>query len=224
MTISYIFTLLIYVARCRILKTLMYIAGVTLFALTVFLWLVFHLIIGPQIITLVGETNTREATEFLYTYLLSPYGIMSICITLSLIVLIIIAERNKNKMWIRIKNSHRHLVNDFCKLLLVIALVIGFFHFDIFYYIARSKTIDDLSIGDPFPFDAVTGMTFSLNSVRTTSNEIYKAIATTEKAAKGTVGETDSMNVIYIIGESYIKRHSSLYGYPLKTSPRLEEE
>lgn len=32
------------------------------------------------------------------------------------------------------------------------------------------------------------------------------------------------MNVIYIIGESYIKRHSSLYGYPLKTSPRLEEE
>jgi len=30
--------------------------------------------------------------------------------------------------------------------------------------------------------------------------------------------------IICVIGESFIKRHSSLYGYPLKTNPNLEKE
>lgn len=36
--------------------------------------------------------------------------------------------------------------------------------------------------------------------------------------------EADSVNVVVVIGESFIKRHSSLYGYPLPTNPRLEAE
>lgn len=32
-----------------------------------------------------------------------------------------------------------------------------------------------------------------------------------------------SKNIVLVIGESFIKKHSSLYGYPLKTNPKLEK-
>lgn len=34
---------------------------------------------------------------------------------------------------------------------------------------------------------------------------------------------SDSLQVVCIIGESFIRSHSSLYGYPLQTNPRLEQ-
>ena len=36
--------------------------------------------------------------------------------------------------------------------------------------------------------------------------------------------EADSVNVVVIIGESFIRHHSSLYGYPLATNPHLKAE
>ena len=36
--------------------------------------------------------------------------------------------------------------------------------------------------------------------------------------------EADSVNIVVVIGESFIKRHSSLYGYCLATNPRLQAE
>lgn len=44
--------------------------------------------------------------------------------------------------------------------------------------------------------------------------------------AEGVVPElvTDSVNIVIIIGESFIKGHSNLYGYPLLTNPRLTAE
>ena len=38
------------------------------------------------------------------------------------------------------------------------------------------------------------------------------------------VCEADSVDVVFVIGESFIKWHSSLYGYRLPTSPVLDEE
>lgn len=34
----------------------------------------------------------------------------------------------------------------------------------------------------------------------------------------------DTLNVVFVLGESFIKSHSSLYGYPLKTMPYMEHE
>lgn len=84
--------------------------------------------------------------------------------------------------------------------------------------------MDDLPIDDPFPYDTVTSMLFSLNSVRTTNIEIHKAIKSSYNAERGTITDKDSLNIIYVIGESYIKYHSNLYGYPLMTTPRLTQE
>lgn len=224
LSISYIFTAIISCTGKQWLKIVFYAIGLALFGLNVFLWLVFHLIIQPQIITFIGETNSREATEFLSTYLLSRNGIISIIVISIAFLTIIMAE-----------SKHR-IINDFISQKInrtgrnaflwstVIIVIFGFCQFDIFYYVAKSKTTDDLPIKDTFPYDTVTKMIFSLNSIRTTENELQEAVKASYKAEKGTVADNDSLNVVYIIGESYIKYHSNLYGYPLLTTPRLTKE
>lgn len=34
----------------------------------------------------------------------------------------------------------------------------------------------------------------------------------------------DSLNIVFVIGESFIKSHAQIYGYPLPTTPYLQKE
>lgn len=222
--VSYIFTTVLYMSGSKWLKITFYVIGMSLFSLNVFLWLVFHLIIQPQIITFIGETNTQEATEFLSTFLLSRHGLLSILI-ICIVTTIVVAIELKHKAIDRLilQKTNRKVRTAFLSLIMLIALF-GFSKFDIYYEIAKSRTTDDLTIIDPFPYDTVTSMIFSLNSIRTTNNEIRQAINSTCNVEKGIIANNDPLNVIYILGESYIKYHSNLYGYPLITTPRLTKE
>lgn len=75
--------------------------------------------------------------------------------------------------------------------------------------------------------DAATNVPFTLWGLYLNTRELptwesyqRKVIATpTERFT-----EADSVNIVIIIGESFIKGHSSLYGYPLPTNPRLQQE
>ena len=51
--------------------------------------------------------------------------------------------------------------------------------------------------------------------------EINKATYNTEDAY---ITKNDSLNIVVVIGESYIKWHSQLYGYKLQTTPYMDEE
>ena len=56
--------------------------------------------------------------------------------------------------------------------------------------------------------------------------EQKKAIAITEKVITDNYGmsENDSLTMIIVIGESFIKSHASLYRYPLNTMPFMSEQ
>lgn len=224
LTVSYLLTAIINYSKLEWLKVAFYAIGITLFSLNVFLWLVFHLIVQPEIITFIGETNTKEATEFLSTYLLSRNGIASIFVICIALLIVMLGETKHQFINSFISREISRTVQNTFLLLVIITIFFGFSKFDIYYYIATSKSTDDLPITDPFPYDTVTSMLFSLNSVRTTNIEIHKAIYSTYHTEKGTMTNNDSLNIVYIIGESYIKYHSNLYGYPLITTPRLTKE
>ena len=50
------------------------------------------------------------------------------------------------------------------------------------------------------------------------------AIQKAQEVKGGSIEEKDSLNVILVIGESYIKHHAQLYGYSLPTTPNLMNE
>ncbi|WP_353935218.1 phosphoethanolamine transferase [uncultured Prevotella sp.] len=219
MAISYLFTCIVYYSHKKWVKVLFLAIGCMLFGLNIFLWLVFHKIISPQIITLIGETNYTEASEFLSTFLLRGKGLLSLFILTITISIIIYVEKKKN--FLQIKNA-----TCFCILSAIILLssAVGFYHFNVYYQIFKSKTVDDCQIGDIFPFDALTATIYSLNAIRTTNNEMNFAIKVAEAEKGGSITEKDSLHIILIIGESYIKSHSQVYGYGLPTTPNLKLE
>ena len=219
MAISYLFTCIVYYSHKKWVKVLFLAIGCMLFGLNIFLWLVFHKIISPQIITLIGETNYTEASEFLSTFLLRGKGLLSLFILTITISIIIYVEKKKN--FLQIKNA-----TCFCILsaIFLLSSAVGFYHFNVYYQIFKSKTVDDCQIGDIFPFDALTATIYSLNAIRTTNNEMNFAIKVAEAEKGGSITEKDSLHIILIIGESYIKSHSQVYGYGLPTTPNLKLE
>lgn len=223
LAICYIFTLVVFLSRRKTVKYLAYSIGFALFLLYIFLWRVFDMSIQPIIVTLVGETSMRESREFLDTFLLSGKGIGSILIVLTTLAFTVFAEKN----WHKAKN-HIHLphpIKTTLGTILLFFVVAGLYNFKFYHSLIRSNSIDDVAIGDPFPYDAITSLAYSLHSIRTTNAEMKHAISVTLNT-KDTpfTSEKDSLDIVYILGESYIKSHSGLYGYYLNTTPNLELE
>ena len=197
LAISYLFTCIVYYSHKKWLKVLFYTLGCTLFGVNVFLWLVFHKIISPQIIILIGETNSTEASEFLSTFLLNGKGLLSLFILALTIGVIILAEKKRCLLQIR-KAVYNRIINT-----IVIAVsAFGFYHFNIYYQIFSSKAVDDNFFGDMFPYDALTATIYSLHAISITSHEMDYAIRTAEAVKGGSITEKDSLHIIMVVGES----------------------
>ncbi len=75
--------------------------------------------------------------------------------------------------------------------------------------------------------DGVTALLFTVRGLRINTSElprwedIQRQVLATEMPR---AAEADSVNIVVIIGESFIKHHSPLYGYPLATTPRMSAE
>lgn len=196
--------------------------GFTLFGVNVFLWLVFHKIIDPSIINPIIETNEREASEFFQTFLFDKRGFMSIAILCLAVCIIVSIEKHRNLIYSKL-SSHQRLCKS-VDIIVILLSIIGFYNFDVYKSIFSASITDEMGIGDPMPYDSFTASIFSIQSVRLAKNEIQKTIILTEKSKPGRINDKDSLNIILIIGESYIKSHATIYGYYLPTTPNMTRE
>lgn len=74
--------------------------------------------------------------------------------------------------------------------------------------------------------DTLSKLIYSGVSVRE-SRKLIREWSDVNRQAYGTPVSTsshDDLKIVMILGESFIKSHSSLYGYPLETNPRLSSE
>lgn len=219
--ISYLFTLVVYYSRSRHLKVLGYIAASVLFTVCLFLHLVFHKTLQPDIITLVAETNTRESTEFLFSFLFSKGGGLTLLLLAIYLFLIVFLEKRRKLITDTLKRL-RHLV--FIGVMVLLFILDGFVQFRFYHAFLTVRTVDDMP-EDYGCYDSVTTLFYSLYSVRLVEQEMQRAVKVTcEVKQTAMPSESDSLNVVYVIGESYIKCHSQLYGYYLPTTPYLAQE
>lgn len=219
--ISYLFTFVIYYSRSRVLKVLGYAAASILFTVCLFLHLVFHKTLQPDIITLVAETNARESTEFLSSFLFSKGGILTLLLLTIYLFLIVFLEKRKRQMADTLKRLRHQVVVG---VMLLLFILDGLVQFRFYHTILAVKTVDDMP-DDYGCYDSVTTLFYSLYSVRLVEKEMQRAVNVTCQVKQAAMPlEGDSLNVVYVIGESYIKCHSQLYGYYLPTAPLLAQE
>ena len=226
---SYIFTSIIYLTRSRFVKILFYIILLIIFAINLYLRLVFSLTLSPLIILLVGETTKGEASEFVSSYMATPKAFMAYFISF-VVALFFIFEKRINKLLKKIISPK--IVSLSITLLLIIMLLTSFTQIHIYPELFKTQNTYEMENWkkqyDPLQKDYVTGLIYALYGPNVVTMDNTLAIETTYKASKLKHVRNDSTNtpltIVYVLGESFIKHHSNIYGYELCTNPRMTSE
>ena len=222
-TISYILTVIVYLTKkYKIIRLLMYSFVLLLLLTYLFLKISFGTNISPLLITMIAETNYQESSEFIYNYIFSKASWISLFIVGFILFLAWIGEKRKIKI---ISSNHRIV-----SILIIISMIITIFNIRILKSLIDCKNMNEVNTWYenyyPYAMDNISTLMYSLYIPHITSTEIENAIQLTEKATeeKVEICTQDSLNVIFVLGESYIKYHAHLYGYPLSTTPYMDKE
>lgn len=195
-----------------------------------FLWLVFGTSISPLIVQLIVETNGRESSEFFNAFVFSKGAIITYVSVIVLIAIIVFFERLwkkiREKKWLK-RKFFVFMLGIISMLLLISAILLNFKRY---YTLYKCQTYADLESwvveNIPFPMDSFTSTAYSIHALEATKNEIKIAVNLAKDIYRQPVTDevNDSINIIYVLGESFIKSHASLYGYKLKTTPFMDTE
>lgn len=221
-------------------KRVIYFLFYLLVVVDVYCFVKFDTTITPTMLLLVGETDSREATEFLESYL-TPDVVFSRLgwVLLVMIVHIIWAQvwRNRKKClaWIKakwnfdLKNAVRwHLAEPWLGLIMLVLFVVS----------AANCIADKAAFLRLMSYDNIGQveheltkkekaqlylpgyrLMFSIYANELTAKQVNKLVDNIDKAKVDSCSFR-SRNIVLIIGESYNRHHAGLYGYDKNTTPR----
>lgn len=207
----------------RIVRGLIYMATVSLFAINIFLTLNFDTMISPWILLLIHETNGNESSEFLSTYALSTPSIVTYGLTLLSVGLIVIGEKMGRSITIK---RPRLMLFPF-----ILWLAVGVWQAVLvimMFFASNQSQLQSWYEGKAFYCieNTPANLLYSCYHLHLTNHENDAAWEASEKVFQSTVtrDEKDTLDVVLIIGESYNKYHASIYGYYLDTTPTMREQ
>ena len=175
-------------------------------------------------ILLAGATRT-EIFEFVNQYV---FSISTLLIFLSLTIyagVIFVLEY----LWIR-KKRYVKKIPVFAKKIIYVVIfflfISGVYSTKVYLKVYKAQSFDEIKILD-FPKDPISSTFVSLVKFRIMNKNVRDAIELNKRVYENENAYTvkdDSVNVVVVIGESYIKWHSQLYGYNLETTPNMYRE
>ena len=139
---DYLLTSIIYYANNKYLKFFLYFLILLLYGFNTFLYLNFDYKITPNVLLLMIETNSREASEFINLFAFSKSSIITYGKVILLIFVIIFLEYVYSR-YVYKKGSH-HKIKKALGLTALLMLLWGFSTFGPLYRICRHDTIDNL--------------------------------------------------------------------------------
>lgn len=207
----------------------------------VFCYVKFESTLTPTMLLLVGETDGREAGEFLSSYVTSDVFTSLLGYVLSLMLLHIVIglsslfhKNIRNNLYMLkaiICDNARHLCDLFQPLFGIIVVVLFVYGCVVCAHnkIVTVQLFSGNSIGDVEHtltekhhaelYLPVYRFLFSIYANHLTSKQVDRLIASMNKVSVDSCSHR-SRNIVLIIGESYNRHHSELYGYNMHTTPR----
>jgi heptose-I-phosphate ethanolaminephosphotransferase len=196
-----------------------YIGYVILILIKGNLFHIFRLHITSQLITVLAETNPEESAGFIETYFSFKLILLSLIAVVILIILLMLVQHFVKIFY---RKSWLYFIVTFC--------IIGFilYSVDIFklfkwYTIRDSK--EKVEYIQELPY--IQGEVISYLILSAYSHhrlDMLNIMRLRDISSQKLVVEGDNKckNVILIIGESFSRMYSSLYGYYLNTNPKLQ--
>lgn len=184
----------------------------------------FGTIFTPTVVQIISETNPEEASNFFETYLtreLLSSRIMLFPILLAMQIIVLL----KDKLYSSLKLSTK--IQEVFGIGVIIVLILGSYtyvsnklHFinlisqDDVYGIEKSRND---TFGDGM-YAPLYNIIYSVRANQLAYKQINQLIEVSSKPHDIRLN-SNSQNIILVIGESYNKYHSQLYGYNLETTP-----
>lgn len=201
-------------------KVIVYCILILIFVVNSFLLLNFSTMISPSVVQLMVETNSEETSEFFYTYLFDWSSIISYIVILLMVLYIVYSEK---KFKSTIKNEY----------IIIFSLFVGGYLFQRsvnpirdFTHLYDCKNLSEAELWYltyPVNTNTLSNIFYSAYILQLSKEEISNALhSTIECSDKAEL--RDSLNLVLIIGESFSKYHSSLYGYSHLTNPKLQKQ
>lgn len=207
----------------RVIKCLLYVLLLSLWLVSLFLLRNFHTTYTPQVLQVMLETNRGESTEFLSAWIGASGTRQSILIVAFTLVCVLLAEWKRKAVTAILM---RRIPKIVISVLLFALLLWGVRNWR--PLVRPYHTLFDLEMTQAISHsnDVITKLHQSILTLKFQKEEAGAAVERTlQEAATGQATcAVDSMDLVLVIGESYNKWHSSLYGYALDTSPLMRAE
>lgn len=222
---AYMLAAVVTFSKSKVVKALAYIVIYVLFTTEITLEWIFGMNISPNVITLFVETNARESKEFLESMLDKPQlWQVPLCVA-GMIVLNIIVEKNRLRVNQWCKGPKTTKVLRGIAIILLVGGVIFSYNYVKLFLCDEMNEVDEWRSHMRNPDDLVTKVVVSFYDMSIAEKEMSRVITLAEQVeVLPQSAGNDSLNVIVVIGESYIREHAALYGYPLQTTPFLSHE
>lgn len=187
----------------------------------IFCLTIHHTQFNSEILNLILDTNNREANEYLIQYLQPQLLLSPISIIFIITIIHIFIDRNKSNLFPTVSQIR---VATFLKSIIALIVIVSLFlslpfRFS-FIKILNAESIFEIdnyvsyqALNTPF-----NNLLFGLKLRNLERKELGKLAEVQQKI------QIDSClcispEIVFIIGESYIKSHSQLYGYSKETTP-----
>lgn len=180
-----------------------------------FLNLHFNFGFMPQIVTFISETNTDEIGGFLTSYVLSAKTGIVACSYIIAGTLVYLLYKNSN-IFLALKSYSRSLT---IAIILAAGVVqVGGMKLHRQYWLTFSDDNQNQERAYNGAYTPSRRILYSLVNSRNAGREIYLVKQQTQRAVITSVSYRSPL-IIFYIGESYARGHSTLYGYKLNTTP-----
>lgn len=223
---SYLSTTIVFLTRWRWVKIALYAVSLLNWGLFLFLKLNFHSMLTPDVLQAIIETNPNETVNFWQQYALTRGSVLAYVGVAAMVAVIVVGER----WWQR---GGRGNGSVWLGTFVALCLAGSIWCLRPFVSMLRCDTLEELESCDIYGIDLwggdnLTTYVYSLHSLMIGMDDIQKAvdltIAELDNGHAARVTPNDSLTVVLVIGESYIKSHCGLYGYPLDTTPQMCSE
>lgn len=226
---SYILTLLVHYTKVKVLKFLFYLVAIVLVVINIFLYFSFNVFFSTNTLLLIWETNKTEIKDFVYSYLFTTKGF--IALTVFVFFLFVCCYLEKWKSRIAYHLFHMKLNSKALYSVVVLTfLLIGVVSTKNVIELFRCQTLEQMDEWEDNTVnctDLLTNVFFCVWNMKLSSDVLPQAERSTAYASKinsQLLWENDTVDLVLVIGESFIKSHSNIYGYSLQTNPRMSQE
>lgn len=216
-----------WVLRKLHLKVFFYIFLFIIYTINLYLTYAYSTDITPNILLILSETNNKEVSGFFSTIISGTATFKTIFAVSILLILTIIGEIHNAKIKkIAEKPIYKCIVLSF----LLFGIICGVSTFKRYWDLANYKDPYDSErwiLGKAYFSKRmpITNLVYSVNALILSSLELNQMVEVTEASLSDVdLKDSDSLNIVLVIGESYNKYHSQLYGYSLNTTPFQYEE